>query len=98
MNITVCEANVGLRGCESLQASASAPPSSSDDDGTEAVENATRQGIRGTSLYTDETGETHELPTRNYYFRDRSTGQMIGSDQPYAPNNGRDYEKLTPQQ
>jgi hypothetical protein len=64
------------------------------DDGTGAVEDWDRGAIRGTSLYTDEGGEQHELPTRSYYFRDRSSGQIVGSDQPNPPNNGRDYEEL----
>ncbi len=63
-------------------------------DGTGAVEDWDRGAIRGTSLYVDESGESHELATRPYYFRDRSSGQMIGSDQPTPPNNGRDYEEL----
>lgn len=69
---------------------------SSGDDAERAVERWDRQSIRGNSLYTDETGEEHELPSRNYYFRDRVSGQMIGSDSPDAPNNGRDYEVIEP--
>ena len=71
----------------------SSSPSSSDG-GIGAVENATRQGIRGTSLYTDEDGETHELPTREYYYRDRSSGQIYGSDSPNPPDNNRNYEQF----
>ena len=56
-----------------------------------------RQAIRGNSLYTDETGEEHELATRNYYFRDRASGELIGSDSPTPPYNGRDYEVIQPQ-
>jgi hypothetical protein len=69
----------------------------SSDDGTGAVENWDRQAIRGNSLYTDEEGEQHELPTQPYYFRDRSSGQYIGSASPNPPNDGRDYEVLTGQ-
>jgi hypothetical protein len=68
---------------------------SSTDDGTAAVERSTREGIRGNSMYTDEDGEQHELATQPYYFRDRSTGQYIGSTSPNPPNDGRDYEVLT---
>ena len=96
MHITVCEANAGLQGCQAMEASShssSSPP----DDGTEAVERATRQGIRGNTIYTDANGEEHELPTRDYYYRDRSTGQFVGSDSPNPPNNGRDYEPLQPE-
>jgi hypothetical protein len=72
-------------------------PSSSyspSNDPSDAVDNWDRQAIRGNSLYTDETGEEHELLTRNYYFRDRASGQLVGSDQADPPNNGRDYERL----
>lgn len=71
---------------------------SSSSDGTEAVERATREGIRGHSLYNDEDGREYELDTRPYYFRDRASGRLVGSDQPYAPNDGRDYEQLTPRE
>jgi hypothetical protein len=64
------------------------------DDGTRAVEDWDRGAIRGTSIYTDGDGGRHELPTRPYYFRDRASGQIIGSDQSSAPNDGRDYEQL----
>ena len=94
-NVTVCEANAGLRGCESLEApAASGPPS---DDGTGTVERATRQGIRGTTIYTDANGDEHELPTRDYYYRDRNTGRFVGTDSPNPPDNVHDYEPLQPE-
>lgn len=65
-------------------------------DGTRAVEDWDRAAMRGTSLYNDEDGEQHELPTQDYYFRDRSSGQIIGSSQPNPPNDGRDYEQFQP--
>jgi hypothetical protein len=73
-------------------------PGTTSDGGTNAVENWDRQAIRGNSLYVDESGQQHELPTRNYYFRDRASGQIIGSDSPNPPNDGRDYEVFTGQQ
>ena len=94
-NVTVCEANAGLRGCESLEASAASVPPS--DDGTGAVERATRQGIRGSTIYTDANGDQHELPARDYYYRDRNTGQFVGSDSPNPPDNVHDYEPLQPE-
>lgn len=99
MHLTVCEANAGLRGCEGLEASAppSASPSEPSDDGTEAVERTTRQGIRGSTIYTDGAGEQHELPTREYYYRDRASGQLVGSDSPNPPDNVHDYEQLQPE-
>jgi hypothetical protein len=65
------------------------------DDGTAAVERSTREGIRGNSMYTDESGETHELPSQPYYFRDKETGQFVPSTTGNAPNDGHDYEPLT---
>ncbi len=67
-------------------------------DGTEAVEDWDRGAIRGTSLYNDEDGQTHELATQDYYYRDRSSGRIIGSSQPNPPNDGRDYEQFQPAQ
>lgn len=64
---------------------------------TDPVDTWDRQAIRGNSLYTDETGEQHELPTRPYYFRDRASGELVGSDSPTPPYNGRDYEVIPPQ-
>lgn len=97
-NITVCEANAGLQGCQGLEASSHSSSSySPPDDGTGTVERAARQGIRGTTIYSDENGDQHELPTRDFYYRDRSTGQFVGSDSPNPPNNGRDYEPLQPE-
>jgi hypothetical protein len=66
----------------------------SSSDPTDPVDRYDREAVRGTSLYVDESGEQHELATRNYYFRDRASGQIIGSDLPDPPNNGRDYEPL----
>jgi len=53
-----------------------------------------RQAVRGTSIYRDENGEEHELPTQNYYFRDRASGAIIGSNTPDPPDNYHDYERF----
>jgi hypothetical protein len=92
---SVCQVT-GIQG-EACNTGAGASSRGSSDDGTGAVENWDRQAIRGTSIYTDEDGEQHELPTEPYYFRDRSTGKYIGSTSPNPPNDGRDYEVLTGQ-
>lgn len=90
----------GVTGVQRPQYGPSYTPSesrgSSGDSGEQAVNRWDRQYIRGNSLYTDETGEEHELPTYKYYFRDRVSGQMIGSDSSDVPNNGRDYEVIEP--
>ncbi len=94
---TLCQVT-GIQGqaCHPSAGSSSSGGASSDN-GTGAVENWDRQAVRGNSLYTDEDGEQHELPTQPYYFRDRSSGQYIGSTSPNPPNDGRDYEVLTGQ-
>ena len=67
---------------------------SNSDRALDAADRWDRGANRGTSMYTDESGEQHELATRNYYFRDRATGQMVGSDSPNPPNNQQDFEQF----
>jgi hypothetical protein len=55
------------------------------------------QGVRENSYYRSENGQTYEMPNMPYYYRDRATGQMIGSESSDSPDNLRDYEQLTPQ-
>lgn len=93
---SVCQVT-GIQGEACNTGAGASRASGSTDDGTGAVENWDRQAIRGNSIYTDEDGEQHELPTQPYYFRDRSSGQYIGSTSPNPPNDGRDYEVLTGQ-
>ena len=93
---SVCQVT-GIQGEACNTGSGASRSNGSSDDGTGAVENWDRQAIRGNSIYTDEDGEEHELPTEPYYFRDRSTGKYIGSISPNPPNDGRDYEVLTGQ-
>jgi hypothetical protein len=72
-------------------------PTTSSDDGTHAVDNWDRGAIRGTSMYKDENGEEKELPTADYYYHDLETGQYVPSDSSTAPNDGHDYEPMTPE-
>lgn len=74
------------------------PSGPGNDGGIGAVENYDRQAIRGTSIYHEEDGTEHELQTEPYYFRNRETGQFVPSNQPDPPNDGQDYEPLSPQQ
>ena len=76
--------------------SSSGYSSSGYNDGTRAVEDWDRAAMRGTSRYADEDGKEYELKTESYYYRDRNSGEIIGSSQPDPPNNGRDYEQLQP--
>ena len=93
---SVCQVT-GIQGQACNTGAGTSSSRGSSDDGTGAVENWDRQAMRGNSIYTDEDGEQHELPTQPYYFRDRSSGQYIGSTSPNPPNDGRDYEALTGQ-
>ena len=61
-----------------------------------SVDRYTRQGIRGNSWFRDESGATVELQTAPYYYRDRSSGQLLPSNSSSPPNDGRDYEQLQP--
>jgi hypothetical protein len=74
------------------------PSSEANDGGIGAVERADRQAIRGTSIYAEEDGTEHELPTQPYYFRDRVSGEFISSNLPNPPNNGRTYDPVTAQE
>lgn len=74
------------------------PSSLENDGGIDAVERYDRQAVRGTSLYREEDGTPHELPTQSYYFRDRSSGQIISSNLPEPPSNGRDYDPVNSQE
>jgi hypothetical protein len=88
----------GLHPHSSSPSSPSSPGSSgSNDGGISATERATRQGILGTTRYTDENGEEHDLPSHDYMYRDRNTGQFVGTDSPNPPDNQHDYEQLTPE-
>ena len=73
------------------------PSSGSNDGGEGAVENYSRQAIRGNSIYRDENGQEHELPTASYYYHDLESGRYVASESPNAPNDGHDYEPMTPQ-
>ena len=64
----------------------------------QAVEGYARRAFRGTSIYSEEDGTQHELPTQPYYFRDRSDGRIVSSNIPDTPNDGRDYDPLTAQE
>ena len=76
--------------------SPSSPSSGSSDDGTGAVDNWDRGAIRGTTIYVGEDGTRRELPTRDFYYRDRASGAIISSTQAEPPNDGHDYEQLQP--
>ena len=67
------------------------------DGGIPSVERYDRQAVREHTMYTDESGQQHELPTQPHYYRDRSSGQIVSFNQANPPNDGRDYEQFTPE-
>jgi hypothetical protein len=73
-------------------------PSTPNDDGTNAVDRWDRGAIRGTTMYKDENGEEKELPTANYYYHDLETGQYVPSESSTPPNDGHDYQPMTPEE
>ena len=64
----------------------------------QAVKTFDRRAAHGMSIYREENGTQHELPTQPYYFRDRSSGRIVSSNIPDPPNDGRDYDPLTAQE
>lgn len=93
MNMTVCEANANMRGCQGLEASA--PPSSNGDREMAAMDNWDLGAIRGHSIYVDRYGEKHELPTAPYYFEDTTHGTYVPSNSPTPPDNQENYVLMT---
>jgi len=55
-----------------------------------------RAELHGTSMYTDGNGEEHELATANYYFRNKTTGEMVPSDTATPPDYQHDWEEMQP--
>ena len=73
-------------------------PTTPSDDGTAAVDRWDRGAIRGTTMYKDEKGEEKELPTADYYYHDLETGQYVPSESSAPPNDGHDYQPMTPEE
>jgi hypothetical protein len=67
----------------------------SGDDGSNAVNRYSREAILGQSKYTDSEGNEYQLANRPYYFRDRASGNIVGSDYAQAPDYQHDWEQLT---
>jgi hypothetical protein len=55
-----------------------------------------RAELHGTSLYTDANGEEHELATANYYYRNKTTGDMVASETENPPDYQHDWEEMRP--
>jgi hypothetical protein len=67
----------------------------SNDDGSNAVNRYSREAILGQSNYRDSEGNEYQLANRAYYFRDRASGTIVGSDFGTPPDNQNDWEQLT---
>ena len=67
----------------------------SGDHGSDAVNRHSREGILGQSKYTDSQGKEYQLPNRPYYFKDRASGRIEGSDTSEQPDYQHDWEQLT---
>ena len=74
------------------------PSSPSNDGGIGAVERWDREANRETSLYNEPDGTEHELPTAPYYYRNPNSGQILPSNSPNPPNDGRYWDPMTPQE
>jgi hypothetical protein len=65
------------------------------DDGSNAVNRYSREAVLGQSHYRDDQGNEYQLANRAYYFRDRASGNIVGSDFSTQPDNQHDWEQLT---
>jgi len=68
----------------------------SDVDSDNGVGDWDRAELHGTSLYTDENGEQHELATANYYYRNKATGDMVATETETPPDYQHDWEEMQP--
>ena len=84
-----------LMGSGSGTSSGSSGSGGSSDDGSNAVNRYSREAVLGQSLYRDEEGNEYQLANRAYYFRDRASGSIVGSDFGTQPDNQHDWEPLT---
>ena len=75
--------------------SSSSGSGGSSDDGSNAVNRYSREAILGQSNYRDGEGNEYQLVNRAYYFRDRASGNIVGSDFSTQPDNQHDWEQLT---
>ena len=78
-----------------LMGSGSSGSGGSSDDGSNAVNRYSREAILGQSNYRDGEGNEYQLANRAYYFRDRASGNIVGSDIDMQPDNQHDWELLT---
>lgn len=65
------------------------------DDGSNAVNRYSREGILGQSKYTDSDGREYQLANQPYYYKDRASGRIVPSNLSELPDNEHDWEQLT---
>lgn len=65
------------------------------DDGSNAVNRYSREGILGQSIYTDSDGREYHLANQPYYYKDRASGRIVPSNLSEPPDYQHDWEQLT---
>jgi hypothetical protein len=71
------------------------PSTGSNDGGIAAVEQWDRNVIRENENYTDQDGETHELPSAPNYYQNNNTGEYVATPTEAPPDNQNSYTPLT---
>jgi hypothetical protein len=76
--------------------SSSSSPTAGGSELSDGARRFSREGILGQSKYTDADGREYQLDNTNrYYFKDRASGAIVGSELAQPPDNQRDWEQLT---
>ena len=75
--------------------SSSGTGAATSDDGSNAVNRYSREGILGQSKYTDSDGNEYQLPNQPYYYKDRASGRIVPSNLSQPPDYQHDWEQLT---
>lgn len=81
-----------LMGSSSRPSSSAGTPIS---DSSNGAGRFSREAILGQSKYTDSDGKEYQLANQPYYFKDRVSGTVVGSDYAQPPDNQHDWEPLT---
>ena len=63
--------------------------------GNDPIPRYSREGILGQSKYTDSEGNEYQRPNRPFYYKDRASGRIVGTDISEPPDNEHDWEQLT---
>jgi hypothetical protein len=88
-------ANVQAQDFALMGSSSGGGSASSAGDSSNGAGRYSREAVLGQSKYTDSNGNEYQLANQNYYFRDRASGQIVGSETSQAPDYQHDWEQLT---